>query len=202
MEPSNWNEWSQKIGRLPKLHSTEKRAYMEIFAAEGGNSYNPSSKAMSGIKDETLDFLIEENYVKGIPKGTKSYTLSLDERAGIYRKYFDYAMDMIGGSPAFGRFRDAAAASAVADTLFRNGRTGGGQMIRAAINKVAPGTLAMRGATGNELPFNEAALAAFHKVVADPAKRQGFLNNLADIRIKDSPSEAPRYNYYRFQKSP
>ncbi len=75
-------------------------------------------------------------------------------------------------------------------------------MIRAAINKVAPGTLAMFGATGKEPPFNETALTALEKVVADPAKRQDFLNNLADIRTKDSPGEAPRYNYFRFQKSP
>jgi hypothetical protein len=202
METSNWNRWSQEIGRLPRLHSTEKRAYMDIFAAEGGNSYNSKGKAMSGIKDTTLDGLIDGQYVKGFKKGTKSKTLTLDERAGIYRNYFDFALNMIGGSSAFGRFRDAEAASAVADTLFRNGRTGGGYMIRQAINKLAPGTLALRGATGKKLPFNETALAAFQKVIADPAKRQDFLNNLADIRIKDSPGEAPRYNYFRFQKSP
>ncbi len=57
-------------------------------------------------------------------------------------------------------------------------------------------------ATGKKPPFNETALAAFEKVVADPAKREGFLDNLADIRIKDSPGEAPRYNYFRFQMSP
>jgi hypothetical protein len=198
----NWNEWSGAVGRLSKLHSAEKRAYMDIFAAEGGNEYDPRGRAMSGIQDRTLRALIDRKYVKGIKRGTDLRNLTFDQRAMIYRNYFDFAMNQVGGSAAFGRLGDAEAASAVADTLFRNGRTGGGKMIREAINKVTPGTLTIRGATGNALPFNETALAAFRKIVADPAKRQGFLDALADIRIKDSPREAPRYDYYRFQKSP
>ena len=154
METKNWNAWSQLIGRLPRLHSTEKRAYMEVFAAEGGDSVNTSNGAKSGITNATLDELIHRKFVKGIKRGTKAASLSLGERARIYRDYFDFAMNELGGSSAFGRINNAEAASAVADTLFRNGRTGGGQMIREAINKIAPGTLAMRGATGKELPFN------------------------------------------------
>ena len=198
---AKWNAWSQLIGRLPSLHSTEKRAYMEVFAAEGGDSVNPENGAMSGIKNDTLDELIQKQFVKGIKRGTKAKDLSLNERARIYREYFDFAMNEVGGSSAFGRIDDVEAASAVADTLFRNGRTGGGQMVREAINKLAPETLAMHGATGKELPFNETALAAFQKVIADPTTRQSFLHALADIRIKDSPGEAPRFNHFRFQKS-
>ena len=40
------------------------------------------------------------------------------------------------------------------------------------------------------------------KFIADPARQQTFLHALADIRIKDSPGEAPRFNHFRFQKSP
>ena len=202
IDTKNWNAWSQLIGRLPRLQSTEKRAYMEIFAAEGGNSVNPKNGATSGIKDDTLDQLIHKKWVKGIKRGTKAKDLSLNQRAGIYRDYFDFAMNEVGGSSAFGRIDDAAAASAVADTLFRHGRTGGGQLIREAINKLAPGTLAMRGATGKKLPFNETALKAFQTAIADPVTRRKFLDALADLRIKDSPGEALRFNHFRFQKSP
>ena len=201
-QPKSWPTWTQLIGSLPNLHSSEKRAYMEIFAAEGGDRLDTESGAMSGITKTTIDRAIDKVHVKGIKSGTEPKTLSLEARSRLYRAYFDHAFDRIGGSRAFGLISDAEAASAVADTLFRHGRNGGGALIRKAINAVVPGSLAERVSSKLGLPFNETALSEFQRTIADPANRRKFLEALADERIKVAPNEADRFNHFRFQNVP
>ena len=201
-QPKSWPTWTQLIGGLPNLHSTEKRAYMEIFAAEGGNRLDPGSDAMSGITKTTINRAVDKRHVKGIKFGTEPKTLSLEERSRLYRAYFDHAFDKIDGSRAFGRIADPEAASAVADTLFRHGRNGGGTLIRKAINAVVPGSLAERVSSKLGLPFNKTALSEFQRTIADSANRRKFLDALADERIKVAPNEADRFNHFRFQNVP
>ena len=190
------------MARLSNLSKTEKRAYMEVFAAEGGDSIDPVNGASSGITNRTLDEGINEKWVKGIQKGRKAKDLSYDERAGFYRDYFDFAMNRIGGSLAFAGMNDAEAASAIADTLIRHGRNGGGALIRKAINRVASTNLTERNSKGHGLPFNETVLPEFQKLIANPGTRRMFLDALADERIKSKPGEALRFNHFRFRNSP
>ena len=135
------NEWPKQheaFSRLKGISYSEHFAYMETFAAEGGSDVNTSNGATAGITQSTLDDLIDRGKIIGIPKGTAPKLLKRDERAQVYRVYMDDALNHVGGSQALRDLTDAYAAAALGDTLFRHGRTGGGEIVQRAINRAVP----------------------------------------------------------------
>jgi hypothetical protein len=80
-----WNSWSSSVRNLPNISVAEEKAYMEIFAAEGGNRSDASSTAVSGILQGTMDELSAKGYVKGIRSGMTPK--QLQARGSLSRLY-------------------------------------------------------------------------------------------------------------------
>ena len=197
-----WQIWTQSVNRLPKLSPTEERAYMEIFAAEGGVTQHKGTSTWSGIEQDTLDELIAKRFLRNIKPGTTPKSLSIEQRAEVYRAYFDFALSLAKGSATLTRIGDPEATAAFADALFRHGRTGGARLIQQAINRVA------RTKVGTTGPAGEQTVRAFAGLAAAPKSRRLLLDALGDERwdkVKNSPNakgELIRINHFRFQKSP
>lgn len=175
---------------------------MEIFAAEGGDRPTPNGTALSGITQTALDELIAKRYVKNIKPGTMPKSLTIDERAKVYRGYFDFALSLAKGSKALTRIGDPEVTAAFADTLFRHGRTGGAGLIQRAINKVSLTKVSTKG------PAGEQTVGAFAKLAANSKTRRLLLDALADERrnkVKNDSNakgEFIRIDHFQFQKSP
>ncbi len=197
---TRWTEWSNATRSLPAATHNEQRTYAEIYAAEGGDDIDRSSGAMSGITPSTLDELIEKGFIKGISKGTPPTAIPLDQRAEIYRAYFDFALNRAGGSTALSRIPDADTAAALGDTLFRHGRTGGAKIIQNAINSVSAGSVAVSG------PVGPNTMGAFIRIAADPNKTGRLLDAIGNERAKavrgtrNEHGELKRIDHFRFQK--
>ncbi len=54
-QPGAWTGFNQAVAGLPNASPTEKFAYGQIYAAEGGNIKDPRGSASSGIVQKTLD---------------------------------------------------------------------------------------------------------------------------------------------------
>jgi len=198
---ARWTDWSNATRSLPAVTPNEQRAYTEIYAAEGGDEIDPSSGAISGITPSTLDELIEKGFIKGIAKGTPPTSIRLERRPEIYRAYFDFALNRAGGSSVLSRIPDADAAAALADTLFRHGRTGGARILQNAINTVNPGAVSVSGPAGPE------TLRKFIGIASDPNKVGRLLDAIGNERAKTvrgtstERAELKRIDHFRFQKS-
>jgi peptidoglycan hydrolase-like protein with peptidoglycan-binding domain len=194
-----WKKWNELVRQSPKSSPVEARAYGEIFAAEGGDRKDPSSSAASGITQGTLDELAGKGFVQGIKPGTPPRQLSLEQRAAVYRGYFGFALSAVGGSAALSRIGNADAAAALADTLFRHGRTGGASIIQKAINGVSTNTNKVKVAG----PVGKETLDAYARLAVDPATRRALLDQLAQQRTAAVPKgqETERIDHFRFQKA-
>lgn len=209
-----WPKQHDAFNRLPGLSASEHRTYMETFAAEGGSDVNPTNGATAGITRTTLNDLIDRSKVTGIPKGTAPKALDRDERARVYRAYFDDALHTADGSKALGALNDPEAAAAFGDTLFRHGRRGGTEAVQNALNTVTAGAIAVDGKMG------PATFGELRAVIADPISRRQFLDALAAERkeaaireemrrnglgraaaIKAVQGEFTRFDHLRFQKA-
>jgi hypothetical protein len=195
-----WPRWSQAVRSLPSGSPNEQRAYAEIFAAEGGNEVDRFSNAASGITPATLDELIDRGLVKGIGKGTPPKTIRLDRRPEIYRAYFNFALDRAGGSTTLSRIPDADAAAALADTLFRHGRTGGAKILQNAINSVNPGAVSVSGPAGPETLREFIGIASDQKKVARLLDAIGNERARAVRGTRNEKGEMIRIDHFRFQK--
>ncbi|MCF3628179.1 hypothetical protein RJ527_08890 [Thalassospiraceae bacterium LMO-SO8] len=201
-QKDEWPKQHDAFTRLPGLSGSEHRAYMEIFAAEGGGNVNPSNGATAGITRTTLNDLIDRGKVTGIPKGTEPKSLDKNERAQVYRAYFDDALGTVGGSAALRGVGDPETAAAFGDTLFRHGSKGGTEIVQRALNAAGTAPVAVDGAMG------PATYSALRRAAGDPAMRARFLNSLADERKQAVRHEATgrnehaRFDHFRFQKAP
>ena len=197
-----WQKWGNAVRKLPKLSAAEEKAYMEIFAAEGGTDPDPKSSAVSGIIQGTLDDLIRKGYVKGVAPGTKPGQLPIPKRAEIYRGYINFALKNAGGSAALSRIGDSEAGATLADTVFMHGRGDGARLIQKAINDVIPKKVPIGDAVGNK------TFEAYKSLVADPSQRRRLLAALADQRLEfvknksNFKGKATRINHFRFQNLP
>ena len=140
----DWKSWSDSLDRAG-VSRTERRIYQDIFSHEGGTKRHGTTVA--GIRIKTLADLhgISErsdqlNAAK-IPPGMRPDQLTPEQRIDVYRIYLDQEMKDIvekTGKRAheiLADMGDGHAASAFADTLFREG-TRGARMIQSAINQL------------------------------------------------------------------
>jgi len=201
LQGTNWKDWSSSVGKLKGGSDAERNIYKNIYAAEGGLATDPISGAASGISKNTLDRAIKGGVLPGLKEGTIPDKLSIDQRAKVYRHYFDDALRTVDrtvpGSGNLQKIGDAKASSAFADTLFAHGRSGGAEAIQKAINKVTPNSVEDQGQMGPK------TFKAYKKLSANPQTRRALLNALADVRLKmvkektDSVGWRPRIDNFR-----
>lgn len=193
-----WPDWNNSVGQLRNSSQVERRVYAEIFAAEGGARNDPSSSAASGITQGAMDELIGKGFVQSIKPGTAPRQLPLEKRAAVYRAYFDFALSAAGGHTALSRVGNANATAALADTLFRHGRTGGAAIIQKAVNGVSTNANKVKVAG----PVGTETLRAYARLAADPATRRALLDQIAQQRTAaiGKGQEADRIDHFRFQK--
>jgi hypothetical protein len=209
-----WRDQYDAFGRISGVTDAELRTYMEIFAAEGGSKVNPVNGATAGITRTTLNDLIDRGKVAGIPRNSAPRLLNNDQRANIFRAYMDDALGLAGGIRSLDSLGNIESTAAVGDTLFRHGRTGGGEIIQRALDKSVPGGFKGKG------PIGPQAFPVIKKVVADPNTRQPFLDALAAERKEAAINEEmqrnrvdrqtaigavrgefARFDHFRFQKA-
>lgn len=195
----DWSAWQTTVGNLPNIRSGELRAYVEIFAAEGGRPIANNSPRNAGIGSETLSNLHTQGRLTAVAQGVPPRNLSLPQIANVYRDYQDDALARAGGSKVLGTIGDDRVAAALADTLFRHGATGGGNLIRRAINSIAPGAVADRGVMTLD------AVDAYRKLTQRDWRT--LLNRLAIERSKavvgspDIVGELTRIQHFTFQEA-
>ncbi len=199
-QPNVWPRWSNAVGRLPGTSSQERRAYAEIFAAEGGTDINPVNRSKGGVTRTTLSRLMAAKPIAGIAPGTPPEKLTADETAAFYRAYFDDAFPAIGGHRVLSKIGDEEADAALADTIFVHQSARRGRLIQKAVNAVAPGAAQEDNEVGSR------TIAAYARLARDPATRRRLLDALADLRIDavrgrpDEKGMRERINHFRFQK--
>jgi hypothetical protein len=100
------------------------------------------------------------------------------------RDTLDQLLARAGGSAALERFEDQTVANAIASTVYYVGPTDGGTSIREALRKTVgdnpPTGVAQLPATGALRPD---VIAELLPVLRDPARRDAFLENLANARV-------------------
>lgn len=201
LQGTNWKDWSSSVGKLQGGSDAERNIYKNTYAAEGGLATDPVSGAASGISKNTLDRAIKGGVLPGLKEGAVPDQLSIDQRAKVYRHYFDDALRTVErtapGSSNLQKISDAKASSAFADTLFAHGSTGGALIIQKAINKVTPNSVEALGQMGPK------TFKAYKELSANPQTRRTLLSALGDARwekIKSRPDAAgwsSRINSFR-----
>ncbi len=191
-QEKDWKAQHDAFNNLSKNSETESHVYMEIFGQEGGVKQDQEGTAVGGIRQGTLNDLNNRSKLGGIPANMSPADLSPDQRAQVYRAYFDDVLEPIGGSVALGSIKDPKSASAFGDTLFRDGREGGTVAIQEAILIVKPNIeLEVDGRLG-EITFD-----AYKELTSDPTLRKRLLDALADKRTVARPNERSRFDHYR-----
>lgn len=206
-----WRAWSASIDRLPNASATEKRTYQEIFAAEGGLDKQLADDdvtilAVSGIERAAFDRAVADGIVPPLEENQTLENLTSDQRAAIYRHYFDDTLRTVDRSVAGHRVLDRLgskeAAAAFADSVFSHGRSGGAKVIQEAVNRVYDKeALEPDGAMGPK------TFEAFRQLAVDPEKKPVLLEALADVRktttqYKKNPDGwEPRINHFRFRNA-
>jgi lysozyme family protein len=180
-------DFIQATGFLPQVSTVEKEIYREIYAAEGGNV--PDGTTVAGITPGTLrDF---KDRISGVNEDTLPKDLTPSQRAQFYRAYLGHALSLVGGWEGFENLNDPGAVRYLADTLFREGRTGGAELIQEAINKaLGEGAVARRGPIGPE------TLGALHRVLENSETRGEFLERLYFLRDDKRRKEWQRNQYF------
>ena len=191
-QPGAWAGFNAAVRQLPQASETENFVYGQIYAAEGGNARDPRGSASSGILQRTLDHARAR--VPGLDGANTPSDLNAQQRAAIYRDYFDQAMRTVGGHEALNRVDNREAAAALADVLFRFGPGDGARIIQQAIESVAPGSIAsIDGRMG------PATLSAFNALVADAASLRALLDAIAVFRNqRTGDQEQDRNGHFRF----
>ena len=195
-QPGAWEGFHRSVDNLPGAGTTEKFAYGQIYAAEGGNAVDARTKASSGITRQTLLDARTAGAVPGLDKVQSPQDLTADQRAGIMRWYFDDILRKSGGSAALEEFTDAGAAAALADTLYEHGRSGEATLLQQAVNMTDP----KRGLPEDD-KMGPGTFEAFKALANDPATRDALLKNLAEARNKaTNGAEKDRMEHFQFPR--
>ncbi|OHC74842.1 MAG: hypothetical protein A3G18_10395 [Rhodospirillales bacterium RIFCSPLOWO2_12_FULL_58_28] len=199
-------KWSASVGKLNNLSPVEANTYKKIFAAEGGLTTDQRSGAASGITQEALDRAIGAGALPGVEKGAIPGQLSMDDRAKVYRHYFDDVLHTVDkkvpGSSNISRIGDEKASTAFADAMFAHGRHDGAQAIQNAINKVTPETVPSDGNMGPK------TFEAYRQLALNPKTNRALLDALGDARRdmvkdrKDAKGWRSRIGRFHSQNSP
>jgi hypothetical protein len=192
IDPAAWATWAATLNEDPSIGPTQRRVFLEIFAAEGGfepASDNPAATVagMTGGTDGVLRTLAPG---LGLSTDVSPRDLTVLQLIAAYRAYFDQdaALGRVGGSARLEQISDIAAAVLLADTLFRNGTGTGVDIIQGAINAVSPGRVREDGI------FGEESLGAYLELMADRETRE-LLRNEIQSRRNDDIREETRNAY-------
>lgn len=175
-QPGAWQGFTGAVAGLPEVGGAEAFSYGEIFAAEGGVAVDRKSFASSGIMPLTLEAL--RGRIPGLGGGIIAPAdLTYGQRAAFYRAYLDDALHGVdSGHRALEAVGNPFAASALADTLFRFGPTGGTKLIQNALNKVIPGVTGIDGRMG------PGTFGVYREFAANPTTRGSLLDALYSAR--------------------
>ena len=208
VRPEHWREIKREIERRGDLSESERFAYSETFAAEGGLGIDKSGAA-SGIHPDTYSRMRQRAMQRGdVPDHlTPDHPskLTTEQRVAFYKHYYDTeALHRAGGSAALNRIPDPYTASAVGDTVFRHGGGDDGNLVRDAANDVI-----------NSLgPRERAALGLEHlngkgvlkpddmraiETIAGGEHSRTFRNRLSQRRINAKPKEPGRADHFRYR---
>ncbi|MBF0177819.1 MAG: hypothetical protein HQL63_13375 [Magnetococcales bacterium] len=171
-----WRRFHEEVNQLPGVTPVEVKTYMEMFAAEGGMAKAPGGSAFGGVKQDTLDGMIQGGYVTNIPPGTKTTELTISQMAEAYRGYFDQTFRAIGRHEVLNQIGNETTTVVVADTIFRHGSRGGSEILQDAINKVPGRKTESDGVLGSE------TLNTIKDIAKDPVDNKVFLKKIVDFR--------------------
>ena len=219
-------EWQEATQDLPP---TLQKTYRDIFAFEGGMATNraePDNPAKAGIRQSTLDSLIDRGRLQAIvDKHGQNPDVEELDKTDIKRAYDDVLNEAMRGPvtaqkqenerrmeqgqvplpPKQGRdflleIDNSDVIAATADTLFRHGAANdkGPKYIQEAVNEALPDKqkISTQGGLGSQ------TLNALQDVADSPARRRAFLDALKQKRQEDeniSESEVDsRLEHFRF----
>lgn len=197
----HWMRFNDAVARLPDVTDTERHVYSRIFAAEGGMDVDKAGGAVAGVTPDTLKYLkTRDKSLSSLPDDPRK--LNHDQAALFYRGYSDYVLRNAGGVSALDQIGDWNTAAAVADTVYRDGASGGGKLvgeaIRKTIDKIDPNEAKRLGvddyAAGDTV--GSESLAAI-KTLERAGHGDIFRGILADIRTEKRPNEKARMNRFR-----
>lgn len=200
MTPKDWNTIKEVVSRNPKLSDTQAYAYSTTWAMEGGfkTSGTPGG-TWAGITPKTFNYLKNESSIAGqLREFNKPADLAKNPALmpDVYSAVFDRDLKKVGGSAALNKIGNKYAAAAMADTIFREGATGGGKIIRDAVIKTNPFIK-----VGNPGVIKPETLDAYSRLAKNPATLDVLLSNIADTRREGAHgSEEGRIDYFRFVK--
>ena len=122
-----WDDWTRNTQFDPHLSSAEKKAFQDIYAAEGGMKKNNTSSAVGGIMPQTLSDLKNKGFIDHVG-ASKTTDLDMHDLKNVYKAHFDDvfhgAAKTAGisgqGHKMLDTIGDDEITSAAADTLFRD----------------------------------------------------------------------------------
>jgi hypothetical protein len=199
----DWNTIKDVMGSRPDLSDTKIRAYSTTWALEGGLTSNLTNDATGGITPETLDWLkTQSDLADQLEDINTPSDLQHDPdlMPDVYNAVFDRDLSRVGGSDALDRVGNPYAAAAMADTVFREGRMGGAQILADAIKETAPKLGSNLPATAEITSIGPPIFDKYSTLAKNPATLGPLLDNVAKERIKYRPKETVRPNYFRFEK--
>ncbi len=207
----DWQAMHDAVDRTG-LGSGQRRAFMEIFAAEGGIKADTHDAAVvAGLSPARVLELSQVVKEVGLPERTHPRDLTAGERVAFYWTWFR-SRDHSGfqrelGDNVLDRIGDDEVAASIADVVFRRGgagkkRDGGVEIVQQAVNNLTSSDLVVDGR------FGPKSFEAVQTLAADPVQRRRLLDEIADVRIdKLKPKSANfagerrRAEYFRFRGS-
>lgn len=167
-----WQDFYDATGKLPDLSKTEQAAYMHIFGREGGMTPDRRGSAASGIIQKTADLYLGKGDLKHVKPGTPPSSLSVEDRAKVYRRYMNDQFSAIGGHKVLDQIGDEKGAIALADGMFRLGNTSAAKGIQEAMNSIDPKVTV-------DKVFGSESLGAYKRLLSNPKTRGQLLNAIA-----------------------
>ncbi|WP_460019117.1 glycosyl hydrolase 108 family protein [Magnetospira thiophila] len=188
-------------GKLNNVTQQEREAYLAVLDQEGGlvKHQGGKSNTYAGITFGTLDEFSRNGKTQVVSSGSPTplpESLTPDQVAQFYNDYFDDALRETKQPNALASIPDAKGRNALADTLYRQGRSGGAEVIQKAINRVVPGAIPPRH-PGENAVVGKTTLREFKRLLADPNTRDRLLNAVADERDAREPGEKNRHGNFR-----
>lgn len=174
---AEWAAWVTAVDHLPGITPAERRAYQEIFIAEGGCRIEGGRPAARELVPVTLDEVIARCRLARAGATPLAFP-PLDARAAAYRAYFDRVLRAIGGRAALAGLAQPEAAAAFADTVFLHGGIRGGRLIAAVAAETA-------GLPADARPGLADALSLFDALGREKPTRLRLLERLAALRLAD-----------------
>lgn len=190
--PQNKGAWEGfQAGIRQQLPDGRNRqqAYSHIYAEEGGRLRDPKSGAVGGITPGTLEDMYKRGKLPDLPAGLKPGDLTPGQQAQVLDAYFNDVLRTSGGSGALEKL-DPGLATAVADTLYADGRGDGAKYIQEAV-RIAGGQVERDGRMGPQV------FGAIEDLSRDPQARDRLLSAIVDARINGklrSEGETARIN--------